>query len=910
MRNVLAIVKRDALRLLRVPAAWVIMFGLVFIPPLYAWFNVRGFWDPYGNTLNIRVAVVNEDRGADSDIMGKVNLGGQIVSQLKDNKQLGWQFVDHDKAMDQVRSGESYAAIVIPKDFSRQLSGVVTDGSARPQLKYYVNEKANAIATKVTDTGAATVDKQVNNTFVSTVSSVVSNAVNTTGDKLDQAGRSASNQAMGDLAAVQSSIGKARSTISDVSGQLDQVPNKTRTARTALDQVSKLQDETSQGLSSASSLLGQTQGGLNGFITSSTTNLDQASSLLSQASGQANVSVSTVTGILTEANGEVGSALGQARQINQSNAQIISDLEDLGLPGTTGIINNLKAQNQSLGQSIAGLDRFNKDTGATVSSTASLADTLNHATQTTLSANGAARKNIISGALPQLNNGLTGLSSASGGLGAGLNAQGTTVTQAKAILDQLDRAAASTRQSLSSTDSYLSGLQGKLTTLSTDIGALGSSNALAQVFGRNGRLDVGKVADFMLSPTVLDTKVVYPVASYGTGMAPLFVNLSLWVGAFVLMVIVKLEVDDEGLDDPTPGERYWGRWLLLAPLAALQGLATTIGTMAIGVQTASAPLFVLTGVIASLVYLSITYALSTTFMHVGKGLCIVLVILQIPGASGLYPIEMMPSFFRRLYPFFPFTYSINALRETIGGFYHNDWGVDLAKLGVFALLFFLLGLFGRPRLNNLNRLFAREIDSSDMLVGEPVERISNEFPLAQALAVLANKDEYRQAIVARATRFARLYPRLKRGALVAGIAVPAILAVTFSFTSGTMVTALAAWIIWILIIIAFLMTIEMMRDSVVRQIRLGTLSDQDIRGMVYGYDRPRRRGGRARRAATAPLPVPPAVPAPAATNPDDGSNDRDEADAADTISLPTGREMGDETARQDHDGRRTGDQRA
>ncbi|AKV55712.1 YhgE/Pip domain-containing protein [Bifidobacterium actinocoloniiforme] len=863
MRNVLAIVRRDALRLLRVPAAWVIMFGLVFIPPLYAWFNVLGFWNPYGNTLNIRVAVVNEDKGANSEIMGKVNLGGQIVSQLKSNKQLGWQFVDRDEALDQVKSGRSYAAIIIPRDFSKQLSSVVTDGSARPQLQYYVNEKANAIATKVTDTGAATVDKQVNNTFVSTVSKVVSSAVDTTNENLNQASKAAGNQAESDLAALQGNINKARSTISDVSGQLSQVPNQTQQARIALNQADNLKSDAGRSLSSMSTLLSQAQGELNGFIDSSSTNLDQASSQLGQASAQANVAVSQATGMLAEANGGVGSAIAQAKQLNQSNAQIIKDLEDLGLPNTSGIINQLKAQNQSLGQSIRALEQLNADTGATIASTASLADTLNHATQNSLSASGNARKNIIAGTLPQLNNGLNSLSSASGGLGARLSSQGTTIAQAKAILGQLDQATSSTRQSLASTDSYLSGLQGKLTTLSTDIDALDTANALPQVFGKDGKLDAAKVADFMLSPTVLDTKVLYPVASYGSGMAPLFVNLSLWVGAFVLMVIVKLEVDDEGLDDPTPTERYWGRWLLLAPLAALQGVTTTIGTILIGVQTISAPLFVLTGAITSLIYLSIAYALSTTFMHVGKGLCVVLVILQIPGASGLYPIEMMPSFFRRLYPFFPFTYSINALRETIGGFYRNDWAMDLAKLGVFALLFFVLGIYGRPRLNNLNRLFAREIEDSDMLVGEPVERISSEFSLAQALAVLANKDEYRQAIVARATSFARLYPRLKRGALIAGIVVPAILAVTFSFTSGTMVTALAAWVIWILVIIAFLMAIEMMRDHVVRQIRLGTLSEQTIRGMVFDFDRPRRKIRRRRRAAM-PAHLPSDVTNPAA----------------------------------------------
>ncbi|KFF30777.1 YhgE/Pip family protein [Bifidobacterium bombi] len=433
-----------------------------------------------------------------------------------------------------------------------------------------------------------------------------------------------------------------------------------------------MQQEASQGLSNASSNLNQTQAGLNDFLLSSSGDLDQASGLLSQASGQANLSLSKVTGKLTVANAGVDSLIGEAQEINSQNDQLIDDIRESQLPGSGDIAADLKQRNGDLKQSISDLQKLNSDIGESVNTSASWANQLNDATQGSLARSGAARKDVISGSLPKLNQGLQTLSSSSNALSQGLDNQGKMVQQAKTTLDQLDQTAAATRQSFSSTDAYLAGLEGRLDSLITDVSAVGSSNVLSQYFGKNGKLDVSKVADFMLSPTVLDTKVVYPVATYGSGTAPLFINLSLWVGAFMLMVIVKLEVDDEGIDNPTPGERYWGRWLLLAPLAAIQGLITTVGALLIGVQTASAPLFILTAVITSLIYLSIMYALSTTFMHVGKALCVVLVILQIPGSSGLYPIEMMPSFFRNLYPFFPFTYSINALRETIGGFYRND----------------------------------------------------------------------------------------------------------------------------------------------------------------------------------------------------------------------------------------------
>ena len=154
------------------------------------------------------------------------------------------------------------------------------------------------------------------------------------------------------------------------------------------------------------------------------------------------------------------------------------------------------------------------------------------------------------------------------------------------------------------------------------------------------------------------------------------------------MVIYKVEVDDEGLEglDPTATEKYLARYLLLGTMGVIQGAICTVGDLILGVQTACAPLFILTGMITSLVYLSITYALSTTFMHIGKGLCVALVIVQIPGASGLYPIEMMPKFFRMVYPFVPFSYSIDAFRETIAGFYDGHWIKAIGTLLLFAAM--------------------------------------------------------------------------------------------------------------------------------------------------------------------------------------------------------------------------------
>ncbi|MDF7640137.1 YhgE/Pip domain-containing protein [Bifidobacterium sp. ESL0784] len=850
MSNVMAIARRDIARLLRVPAAWVVLFGLVFIPPLYAWFNIAGFWNPYGNTNAIEVIVVNNDRGTDSKTIGKMNMGAQIVRQLKSNTQLGWKFADQSAAMQRVESGASYASIIIPGDFSDRVAGVIEGHSTRPTLEYYVNEKANALASRITDTGASTVDSQVNETFVSTVSKVVSGVVNKTDAEINTKADSATADTLADLNKAQQSVADIRSNISDLTTTLNGVPDKTKAARGTLDKTQKAGAGTSQQLNDASSAIAKTQNTLNDFVNGAGGTLDQSSSLLSQASSQSNVAINSIAAGLTKANGDVGSALSTAQQINTDTGSLISRLEAAGVPGSSSAIADLKTQNQRLGDSINALSDLNssKNLGSTVSSTVSAANGINTSTQSALGNAANARKTITTGALPQLNNGLNGLSSVAATSSANLASQGSLITQSTLVLNQLDQAATTAAKALAGTDKGLANLQSHLTTLTTDISALsgsstlGSSGILAKSVGGDGKLDAAKIADFMLSPTVLDTKIVYPVSTYGSGMAPLFTNLTLWVGAFMLVVLMKLEVDDDGLEnEPTPGQRYWGRWILFALIASIQAVVTVLGELIIGVQCYNVPIFIITAILASIVYVSITYALSATFLHVGKALCVALVIIQIPGSSGMYPIEMMPKFFRALYPYLPFTYSINALRETIAGFYRADWFANMGRLMIFAILFFILGLAVKPHMGNLQRLVDRQLKASDIISSEPALHKSGEYPISQALNMLADKEEYRAGIEERARKFALLYPKLMRGALAFGIAVPAAMAITFSLTTGTKLIALAAWVIWFLVTIIFLVVVESIRDSLARQVRLGNLEDDAVRTLLYERQRPRKK---------------------------------------------------------------------
>lgn len=852
MRNVWSIVARDVRRLLRVPAAWVIVFGLAVLPAFYAWVNIIGFWDPYGNTANVQVSVANLDAGTDKEPIAGTNLGDQIVASLQGNHELGWVFADEDSAMEDVRSGRSYAAIVIPADFSDRLAELIADGGAqRPSLEYFVNEKVSPIAPKVTDTAANTVDRQVNATFVSTVSEVVAQAVNQAEAQASDSADAARAKADRALADAQDAVASIRSAIADVTDADD--PMDLTGVRATLDDVRRLGADAASGLDGLSGLLDTTRTALGQTVGTASTAFDTGNALLSQANAKATGALASAAGAITAANGQVAGSLATLQDITDRNATLLNNLKALSeaLPDSSGTImqaiDQLQQANTTLDGTIESLTALNGTIGATATDTGALADDLGTATQQALDASAQARSTLNADAWPALGNGLGALSTASGTLGGQLSAQGTLIDQASLIVDQLDQALLQTTTALSDTDAALARVQTRLGTLRTDLNALSSAGTLDALFGGDGTLDERKIADFMLSPTVLDEHVVYPVNSYGSGMAPLFTNLAMWAGVFMLVALMKLEADDEGVEDLTATQAYLGRWLLLAVMAAAQGLIVTVGDLVIGVQTVSPVAFVATGVIASVTYSAVAYMLATTLLHVGKALIMVMIIVQIPGAGGMYPIEMMPGFFRALHPFFPFTYAIDALRETIGGFYGDVWWTSMAHLLVFAAVAFAVGIGVRPRLTNVNRLFARQIAQAGILNGEPVTLRGHEYPIGQILRVLGDRAEYREAIVQRAAAFEELYPRLRRGATIAGFVVPVVLAVTFSLTTDAKLAMLGAWTVWVLLIIAFLMGIELMRDHLRRQVELGNLDDEEIRVQLALRDLDRMRARRARR---------------------------------------------------------------
>ena len=838
MSNVLRVLKRDVLRILKAPASIAVVLVLILLPSLYTWFNVVGFWDPYNNTGNLRICVVNEDAGSSSDLTGELNLGDMVIDQLAENDQLGWDVVDRDTAIEAVKTGNAYAAFIMPSDFSADLLTLLTGDFQQPQLEYYVNEKMNPVSPKITDTGANTLDNTINATFVSTVAQTV---VDTLGDEVSAAqGKidTSHDNAVEGISKAQDAISGARDSVTGLVDAASSAQGKVDDAKSLMGDAKETIQDVSDQLLIVQSLMTTTQNDVSKLSSGLMGAMDSGSIYLSQSASKVNTAIGSAAGAVVSAQGKVDGALSQGSAVVSANEAIIDELSRLQqeLPDDNEnkdqigkVIDRLRQANANANQSLEELSNINADMGNVAASAASAADSVNTAVQGTIANADSYRATLSSTTFPAINGGVGNLSVAVSNLSAACAGQTVLVDQADALLDQLSSSLSTAKDALSQTDGLLADLQSSIDTVKTDVVALKTSTAITDFFGDGTTIDAAKVADFMQSPTEVETEYLFPLNAYGSGMAPLFINMSLWIGAFMLMVIMRIEVDDEGIENLTAGQRFVARYIFFGFMVAAQAIICCTGCLVIGVQCVSPPLFLLTGVILSLTFLAMQLTLSTTLQHIGKGLCIILIFVQIPGATGLYPIEMTSPFFRAIYPIFPFTYGINALRETIGGFYGSDWAHYIGTLAVFFAVFMAIGIFLRPYFSNLIRLFANRIERSDIINGEEVHLPERRFRMAQLVRVLSDREDFRRRMTAHAARFIRWYPRLKRGAIAIGIAVPAIIAIVFATTEMEKVVTLTLWLLWLVLILVFLVVVEFVRDNIERQASLVDMPDEEVR---------------------------------------------------------------------------------
>lgn len=838
MRKAWEIFKRDVLRLLHNPVAMVITIGVCIIPSLYAWYNIEANWDPYGSTEGVKIAVANEDAGVETELTGKLNAGEQTIDKLKENHDLGWVFTDAKKAEEGVRRGDYYAAIVIPRDFSEKLTSMLTGDFEQPELTYYVNEKKNAIAPKVTDTGAETIETQLNETFVGTVTSTLVTEAKKLGVDIDAAGESAHVGVMADVAHSVDALDRVRSGLSDMNATIDAAKKAAADAKSALAGMDEEAPSLVEALQRGDALLGTTRSAARDFHTALSSALSNGAMHLGTAASDANSAVGVIAGAASSAKTKIDISLIDFQSVIDSNARAIEALRKInGQLGNSGdidieiAIRELERQNQGLQQVKDGLQGQSDALGNDAAAFDKASGAMNDAIQGSVEGLGKTQKRINEEVMPRLSDGLDAFSSVSGDLVGVVRSLTPTIGQSISMLDQLDAMLDQTRQALASSDKTLADLQATLGSVATDLSALRSSEATADL-ATILDMDPEDMSDFMSAPVTLRTEPVYPVANYGSGVTPFYTNLALWVGGFVLIAIFKLEVDDEGLGRFTANQGYFGRWMLMVLLGFVQSIIVCAGDLVLGIQCEHPALFMLAGVFTSFVYVNIIYALAISFKHIGKAIGVILVIVQIPGSSGMYPIEMMPGFFQALHPLLPFTYGINAMRETIGGMYGMDYLMNLVALGVFLLIALFVGVWLRPKLLNLNLLFDRELTGAGVMICEHDDMAREHFSLRSTVRALLDTEAYRRDVVERAARFERRYPTLIKTGFYLVFGLPIllfILTATLDLDIDGKLVMLLLWIVAVIGADAYMIFVEYLRRSLRDQVHMSGLPADEMR---------------------------------------------------------------------------------
>ncbi|TPF80155.1 ABC transporter [Bifidobacterium sp. UTCIF-3] len=837
------------------------------IPSLYAWFNILANWDPYSATGNLQVAVANEDRGTSNELVGKLNAGDQVVSELKDNHQLGWRFVDsEDDAISGVETGRYYAAIVLPKDFSESLVDSVTGGSTgastgestsgstggtnskHPQIRYYVNEKKNAIAPKITDTGATTIDEQINAAFIATVGDTVMSSISAAKGELDKAGDAAQQDSIADLNTVLTTLDNVDRSLTDLSAALKAADSTIADATATTDSLKQSIESARKASQQSGTLLAEAQQGSQAFSTTLVGALDTSSAQLSGIAVDVNTAAGTIIGSFNTAQNSVDSitnALNAPLDRTQAALDNVKDaLRQTGLdennsdPNVQQIWTQINALSNVISTQQSQVNDFHADASKFISSGKNAATDLSKAMGTAatggLAALSQARQSLTGTVMPNLDASLNGFAALNGTLDGTLVSLNGTLDQADGLFKQLSGTISQTRSTVSGTQQSLTQLAGDVRTVRTDLGALDSS-AVYKSLTDTLHLNDQEFGTFLSQPVSLATKVVYPTDNYGSAVTPFYTNLALWVGGFVLIAIYKLEVDREHLRHVTATQAYLGRWLLLVTVGFLQALIACVGDLVLGIQCEHPALFLLAGIFCSFVYINIIYALAVAFRHIGKAVAVILVIVQIPGASGLYPIELMPDFFRELHPWLPFTYGINAMRGPIAGTYANHYWLDMMHLSWYLPVALFVGLVVRRYAMNLNALFDRRLGDTDLMITEHNSMVNEQVSLTSVFGATSGSKDLRAFITRRAHRFFARYPHLITTGLVLLTVLPFVFLILL-FVTRAKIAMLTAWILSIILIDAYLIVVEYIRESFARQIGISAMTADEFRDtMLNGY---------------------------------------------------------------------------
>ncbi len=606
VNKVLEIIRNDFKSAFSNPIVTIILVGLIILPSLYALINIDACWDPYGNTGQVEFAIANLDKGATFD-GNKINVGNELVKDLKDNDKFKWTFVTEDELRDGVYKGDYYAGIIIPKNLSKNIISITGDNPKQAKLEYIVNMKANPVGAKLTDSGSNAVYNALNAKIVEIINLA----------------------AYGKLGELQEGLASGADQLASGGNQL--AAGSAQVASGA-DQVSSGADQVKDGASQVK---------------------DGASQVQKGAKDVNNGADAVQKGSTAVKDG--------ASKVEQGSEEIQSAIDPSLIPD--GPVKDYVNGNVELANG----------SGEVANGAGKLADgSVDLAKGSSKLANGSS---AVAGGASDLADGSVQLAEGSLALAAGSQLLSNAATQA----------------------------------LFAASGALGASaDSLADITGINETI----LGDYFYAPVKLDRHEIFPTPDYGSQVSPFYLVLSMWVGALITCAMLKPGTSTG--TKYTPLEMYFGKSVIFLVMGLLQSCVTIIGAHILGIYIANEAMFILSCLTVSGVFMILVYSLVSALGNVGKAVAIVLLVLQISGTGGIYPVEIMSPVFNILNPYLPMTYAITLIREAQLGLIWSNFIPALIILFALGIVTVIVSIIIKEKADKATHYFENKLEESGL----------------------------------------------------------------------------------------------------------------------------------------------------------------------------------------------------
>ena len=687
MKQIIEIFKSDIKEIFRKVNTWIIIIGLIFLPSMYAWPNILSSWDPYSHTNNIKVAVISEDEGA--TVEGKnVNLGESLITNLKGNKNLDWQFVSSkQQAENGVKIGDFYASIVIPKSFSSDITSITRGELKKATIEYTVNEKINAISPKITNSGASALANTIGKNFVEVANGVIFEKLHEAGVKFEE-NLPAIEQVKEKINHLNDNFTNYENSLNELIGKVDRGYNVLNTIQGTLPEIDRAATNSIMLANKTNVTIKNVENFNEIMLKNINTQLDKVIEISGEVVKVAELIQKKPTN--PEETKAKMKALDSRFEAAEKRLDIAKDIfEYLNSLSDQNLFQKQLTKINTMESDITKLRSLNKKIYSNIDnydaiSTKVKADFLTISKRVNYNSIDF-KKKLNTEVAPLIKRVLTSADTK-------IRNVSSVISRAQAQIPTINAKISEAEVKIQTVQGKLLKLQGEMPEIKEKVQKLtGIVNKADGEIDTNALFNLLKVdykqqAEFFANPVQLKENQLYHIKNYGSAMTPFYTVLSIWVGALLMSSLLTTKVEDEE-NKYKPYQKYFGRGLLFMIISLLQTLIITLGDMyLLGTQANSPYRFVIYALLISLLFSAIIYTTVCLLGNVGKAVCIILLVLQIGSSGGTFPIQMTSRFFQILYPKVPFTYSIGLLREAVGGVYIPAVNRDMKILLTYLVI--------------------------------------------------------------------------------------------------------------------------------------------------------------------------------------------------------------------------------